>query len=309
MTYSLDSSNCHLDTIVFKPDTAGHFDDIVGNTGATYRGLLFKPDEEVELVGRLHVDMFDQRKFLLDNINIGITFELNNPSFYLQKITPTNTSHLKILDATLYMDHVKVNPELALHHQQTLNSGVNVVYNYKRCEVRNFLVGPNLSSFAWDNVCNGPLPDFVLFAMVDSEAYNGHVQKNPFNFQHFDLNSFNASVNGIEVAPRNLAFNFTQKNPLSQHAYFSLFKQLNLHRFDKANIIDRNFYNNGGFILAYDLTPDRDNDCGNFVNSGALRVEAKFKKPLPQSITVLAYMQFDCDLIVDKERNVFTNYV
>lgn len=311
LNYSSDTSECHLDSVVFRPDTPGHFNDIKGNKGAEHRGWLFKPNEEVELCGRLHIDMLNCSKWLLDNVSIGLNFELNNPSFYLQKTNKDNPSTLQILDATLYIDHCKINPELALYHQQVLDSGKNAVYNYKRCEVRNYMVPANVTSFSWDNICMGPLCDFVIFAMLDSNSYNGDYTTSPYEFKNYDLSSFNVSVNGIEICPRNLAFNFDQQNPLSQHAYYSLFRQLNLHKSDKANVVTRKFFNNGGFMLGYDLSADREagNDCGNFVNSGSMRIEVKFKKPLPNSITVLAYLQFDSDLIIDRDRNIHTNYV
>lgn len=308
LNYEESSAAQHLAGIIFKADTPKHFEKITSeNAGASERGLLFQPDEEVELVGRLHLDMLNTKKFMLNNVDIGLTFELHRPEFYLMKTTDTNTSSLKIIDATLFIDHVKLNPEVALAHQRILDSGSNAIYNYKRCEIRNHLVSEKSSSFAWDNVCNGNLPEFVLICMTETNSFNGDVTKNPFNFQHFNLQSFTASLNGIEIPPRNLSFDFSPErtNPCSQHAYFSLFKQLNLHRFDKANLIDKEFYNNGGFILAYDLTPDRDIDCTNFLNSGALRFEGKFRKAIPSSITIIAYLQYDADLVIDKDRHVY----
>lgn len=154
-------------------------------------------------------------------------------------------------------------------------------------------------------MCNGLLPELVLITFVENLAYQGSPDSNPFNFQHFNLTSVTASVNGIEISPRNLQFDFTLKNPSSQHAYFNLFKQLNLHRFDRANQISRNLFNNGAFMLAYDLTPDHDNDCSNIIHTGSLRFEGKFKESVGKAITILVYLQFDADLIVDKDRNVY----
>lgn len=307
LNYSLESSNQHLDGIVFKMDTAGSFEKFDStNLGSLERAKLFQDGDEVDLIGRLHIDMLNSSKFLLNGVDIGLSFELNRPEFYLQKTNAKNQSSLKILKATVYIDHIKVTPDVALAQQQILDGGTNARYNYKRCEVRNHLVQIGSSTFSWNNVSTGALPEFCIIAMVDTEAYNGSVTKNPFNFQTFNIQSFNVTVNGLEVgAPRHLEFNFNQNNPLSQHSYFSLFKQLNLHKFDQANLIDRKLYNAGCFLLAYDLTPDRDTDCNNFINSGSIRFEARFAEPLPVSVTVLAYLQYDADLIIDKDRNVY----
>lgn len=306
LNYDDKSSGQHLDGVIFKLDIAKHFDDLAGsNTASGDRGLLFQPGNPVELVGRLHLDMFNCPKLLLNNIDVGITIELNSPNFYLRKVDAENKSNLELLDATLYMDQVKINPEVALSIERLLETK-NAVYNYKRIEVRNFLLQKDVSSFNIDNVSNGVLPELVVFAMTETKAYLGDSSKNPFAFKHFDLTKFSASVNGIEIAPRNLSFDFSKEmNPLSQHAYFSLFKQMRLHQFDRSNLITRNLYNNGCMLIGFDLTPDRGGECGNIGQTGSLRFEGTFAKVLPETVTALVYMQFDADLIVDKDRNIY----
>lgn len=295
-----------MDTIIWEMDTAGKFDKFAENEGLKKRGMMLPIGEEVELIGRLHLDMFNTTKYLLNAVDFLLTFELNRPEFYLMKQSNANISELKILDATLYMEHVKLNPEVSLSHEKLLESKM-AMYNYKRVDVRNFLIADKSSSFALDNVYNGTLPELMIIGFVDTEAYNGNVTKNPYNFQHFNLSDFTASVNGYEITPRNLVFNFeNKKNPHSQRAYFQFFKQLNFHRFDRSNQVTRELYNNGLFLLAYDLTPDRGVDCANIIQGGVIRLAGKFSKPLPNSITAIVYMQFDADLGIDKARNVYT---
>lgn len=305
LNWEPDSAAQHLSSIIWKVDTPKKFDSFGENLNGIDRGLLFPLGEEIDLVGRLHLDMLNTTKYLVNNVDFGLTFELAPQDFYLMKKTSTIKSELKILDAALYMDHIKLNPEVLLTHQRILQQK-NALYPYKRCDVRNFTIAQNSTSFSIDNVCNGILPEFVLIAMVDNDAYQGKHDKNPFNFQHFGLTSFNASINGIEISPRKLEFDFLdKKNPRSQHAYFNLFSQLNLHRFDRANSITPQLFNNGAFILAYDLTPDHDKVCGNVIQTGSLRFEGQFAKTVGNAITILVYLQFDTELIIDKDRNVF----
>lgn len=58
-------------------------------------------------------------------------------------------------------------------------------------------------------------------------------------------------------------------------------------------------------MLAYDLTNDHDNDCSGLAQTGALRFEGKFSETVTKAITVLVYLQYDSDLIIDRDRNVF----
>lgn len=58
-------------------------------------------------------------------------------------------------------------------------------------------------------------------------------------------------------------------------------------------------------LIGFDLTPDRGGECGNIGQTGSLRFEGTFAKVLPETVTALVYMQFDADLIVDKDRNIY----
>lgn len=305
LNFEVESANQHLDGVIWKMDTAKNFDTFATNKNGLERGLLFQQNESVDLVGRLHVDMFNTPKYLLNNIDFGLTLELNQPNFYLIR-KDANKSELTIEDATLYMEHLVINPEVLLAHQSILEQK-NAVYPYKRCEIKNFTLAQHVNSFQLDNVCTGLLPELCIVFMVENAAYQGmDGTKNPFNLQHFNLSSFEASVNGLSLHPRSLEFDFTQKNPRSQLAYFNLFKQLNLHRFDRANQISRELYNNGCFMICFDLSPDHEaTDCSSITNSGTLRFEGKFSKQLDQAITVLVYLQYDAELYVDKDRRIF----
>lgn len=304
LNFEADSAMQHLYPVCWKTDTAKYFDDLTNNSNGRDRGLLFPVNEEIDLYGNLALDLMGTKKYFLNNVNIDLTLELAPSNFYLMR-TKDNLSQLKILDATLFMNVLTINPEIMLKHQTQLKTYKVATYPYKRAELRNFTIGTGSTSFQIDNVCNGILPDFVLIVMVDNLAYQGDETLNPFNFQHFNISSFNASVNGIEIAPRHMDFNFSQTNPRSQHAYFNLFNQENIRKFDRANQITPDLFNNGAFILAYDLSTDRDNLCESRHKTGSLRFDAKFKTAIQKTITVIAYLQYSARLHIDSERNVY----
>ena len=61
--------------------------------------------------------------------------------------------------------------------------------------------------------------------------------------------------------------------------------------------------------FAFDLTADLD-DGGHFqlVKQGNLQLELQFKTPLPETINVIVYAEFDNVIEVDKARNVIFDY-
>lgn len=310
LNYSQESSDQHLDTIIFELDTVGEYDNFDGNTGAKKRAMMLQNGEEVELIGRLHLDMFNTPKLLLNGVDFLLTLELNKPEFYMLKKTEKNKTELKIVDCNLYMEHVKLLPDVTLAIERNLETKM-AMYPYKRVDVRTMTIASNSTSFSLDNIYSGQnLPELIIFGLVDNDAYNGNYKLNPFNFQPFNLSEITASIDGYEISPRNLKFNFNLNNPQTQRAYFQLFKQLSFHRFDRANLISRELFNKNCFLLGWDLTPDKSSsDCTSIMTGGNLRLQGKFSVSLPKTVVAIIYMQFDADIGIDKTRNVYTQMV
>lgn len=293
-------------SVGWKVDTVGKFDSLIENDAGRERGLKYGVGEEVELCGRLCHDLMSCNKYLLNNVPINLTLELAPPEFYLMR-TSGNKSMLQITEALLFMDLVRIDPDLCIQIERELLHQ-KAVYPYKKSEVRNFTIAQNSNSFQLDNVVQGILPEFVIVCFVHNDAYLGDTSKNPFNFQHFKLTNFNASVNGVELAPRHLDFDYTKTNPRSAHAYFTLFDQLNVRKLDRGNQITKELYDGGMFMLGYDLTADHNSTCNNRLESGTLRLDAKFAANIPHAITVLVYLQFDSYLLIDSNRVIYPQF-
>lgn len=144
--------------------------------------------------------------------------------------------------------------------------------------------------------------------MVTSKAYNGSRDKNPFNFQHFELQRFNLSVNGTQIPSQPLEFDFSnkQKGFLSTRGYSTLFSGTGIHYYDKGHQITKDLYDNGNFMLAFDLTADRSYNslCMNSLNHGNIRIEGRFSTQLKEAVTCLVYCEFDSVVKIDNNRVV-----
>ena len=94
-------------------------------------------------------------------------------------------------------------------------------------------------------------------------------------------------------------------------AYAGLFGGTNKINRDEGNDISRSDYANGYALYAYDLTPDlAEDDHVNLTRQGTVRLDLKFGNALAQTVTVIAYAEFDNLIEIDRNRNVvfdFTN--
>ena len=305
LNYGSDAASTHLESSGWYMDS-GKFDSLTAkdNIGLDTRKKIFEKNKVVELIGKVHSDMFNQPKYMVNNVDLKITFNMEKPEFYM--LEATEDGHIKIMAATLYVNHVTINPNILLAHHNALQQR-NAVYQYKRVEIKTYTLNPGNHSLNIDNIVMGQLPNLIIFTMVSNEAYTGDRKKNPFNFQHFNMQQFSLNINGIPTPIQPIEFDFRESNGIvSTRGYNTLFKGTGIHYFDKGHQITKKLFDNGAFLLAFDITPDHGyNDlCTNLIKQGSIRIEGRFSEPLAESVTCLMYMEFDSIIEIDKNRNV-----
>ena len=84
------------------------------------------------------------------------------------------------------------------------------------------------------------------------------------------------------------------------------FSSTGIHHDDRADIVTLEIFTKGYYILGFDLTPDReaDEEHISLPRQGNMRIEARFKKPLPEPTTCILYAEFPGYVEIDNSRNV-----
>ena len=77
-------------------------------------------------------------------------------------------------------------------------------------------------------------------------------------------------------------------------AYETLFSSTGIHHDDRAHMITLEMFTRGFYILGFDLTPDREADEKHISlpRQGNVRIEARFKKPLPEPSLAFCMLNF-----------------
>ena len=91
--------------------------------------------------------------------------------------------------------------------------------------------------------------------------------------------------------------------------YRTLFEISGIHHSNSGLQITHDMYINGYFMLLFDLKPFRAASEGHtsHPDSGNIRVELKFSKPLHEPITCIFYLEYDNSVCVDTSRTVTTD--
>jgi len=147
-----------------------------------------------------------------------------------------------------------------------------------------------------------------VIGLVDNRAYNGDRQRNPFNFQHFNLNEIAVYLDGQQQhAVRPVQPDYA--HGLYIRAYNSMFVGTGKLCKDESLYISGEDYSAGYALYAFDLTADvGEEDHFSLVRHESVRLSLKFSAVLANTVTAVAYAEFENVIEVDRDRNVVFDF-
>ena len=287
--------------LLFDKTTITNDNDNQTNQGFVIRRNRFKTKNVVEFCGKIHSDIFNINKYLLNNVNINLELFKNDKKIYLMGKDSVDYD-LSIVSAHLKVRRVAIAPSVMLAHAMALEK-TTAKYPIKRSLVYGYPYEFNSTRFE-KSLHVGVMPTRVLVGLVHTENVTGSFDKNPFTFEHFNVKSIMLKAASASIPYSNeLNFNYDKNQYLE--AYNTLFTNIK----GSDNNISYVDYAGGHTIYAFDLTPDLCNSGHyNIMKNGSLNLSIKLDKSVDKSITIITYMEFDNILEIDNKRNIFLDY-
>ena len=311
LSYGDDAKSTHLTSSLYYKDIAGKMDnanplEAQANSGLKKRHSYFATGGTVDLLGRIHADIFYQPKYLPNDVTIRIRLVRNKNNFCLMSATPNENYKVRISDCKIYVRKVKLSPSVFVAHAKALETG-NAKYPLRRVICKTFTVPRGNLDCTQENLFSGQLPTRLVLGCVDNAAFNGDYGKNPFNFKHFSLSQLKVYLDGQQQNIRPLDLNFESNHYIN--AYMTLYTGTGKQFMDEGNQIQRDDFSRGYAIYAFDLTPDlAEDDHFNLIKDGNVRVDMKFAAALPNTMNVIVYAEFENIIEIDRSRNVIFDY-
>lgn len=310
LNYGAESKKTHLQTVMFVKDESSKLENFLianrsennvvvetPNPGFINRRKNFL-NQKCEMYGRLHCDFFNIDKYLLNNINIEVILHKSDDSFSLMGDTGFK---VEISDLYLNVRKVKIAPEVILAQAMALEKG-NAKYYMDRIVVEAKSIKKESVEHTFENISKGPIPKRLIIGLVDTLAFSGKNNKNPFNFQHFNISEINIAIDGEQLPYQPINFDF-EKNQFIQ-GYYSLVNSNDLSVIKSGNDITMDDYKNGYTLFAFDLAPDSCQNNHNLDQFGSLKLKFTFKQELPCNVTVILYHEYNSTLEIDKLRDI-----
>ena len=345
-SYSEEASKTHLQNALFFKDTAGAMEvadpkipnpfDLVwgfdekplaytevlydndgsesadqyrqyGNQGLHLRWLYSRESQTFELQGKLHVDICQQEKLLINNVDMRIKLTRSKPSFYLMSKSGTPDFRIRIMEASLFVDKVKVSDHVYLSQQNVLMKA-NAVYPIAYTTMKSISIPRGNTMGPQDTIFLGQIPTHMIIAFVDNDAYSGSYVKNPFNFKNFELEKIVARVNGEQFPAKPIECKYSNDNKcggIFSRAFNQLFVGTNRMQGNQAGIISRKDFSRGYTIYCFDLRGDVGCE-GHFElrKTGTVQLDIKFGTDLPGTVSMLVYAKFDNFIEIDYKRDI-----
>ena len=313
LSYSPSIKNTILKCGLYNEDK-GNFESVEPmkqngpkNAGAKWRYEQTKLSRSFECMGRIHSEIFQQGKLLLNKVPLTIKLTRNDPDFVLMSKKERYKYRISIDGASLYVTIKKIAPHIREAHETRLLTS-NARYPLKRTDIKFFSRAANISDLSEPNVVNGILPSRIVFGLVETDAFNGHLRKNPFNFQNFNLNYVAVKRNGQDIPFEPISLNFDNSECVK--GYINLMHSLGFMNRNKSNGIDPFVdYKNGYTLFCVNLNQDFSQGGGHFnlQQTGNIQLILKLAKTSNKAITMVTLLEFDTVMEIDKDWNIIYN--
>ena len=302
LNHSEDSKESQMQCMGYFKDT-GNMDStdpiMDSNFGLTQRFVWSKDGNSVDLEGQIFADVMMQQRLILNGVQLNVKLFPSSNEFAL--MSATNDYKIELTDAILKVCQNRVNPSIIIGHDNALSTS-NAIYPYIRSNIKTFSVAAGLQSFSADDLWQGELPTRVVIAMTSSAAFNGTINRNPFNFEHMYTNFIAMYVDGESKPATPLTPNFKTNNFTAE--YLSLFSGTGKLNKNDGNFITKEEFAKGYAIFIIDLDSNHSDDYVSLSRRGHSRLVLRFQESLTEPICVIAYGMFNSNFQIDKARNI-----
>lgn len=277
----------------WSKDTAGHMEVAASdgaNLGGRARGATFASSKSVTMVGRMLSDIFMQGCSIPPKTGIRVVLQPASESFVLMAAAATEYElHIESAELHVVRQHT---PTQLVQAVGSLAAKRNLKLNYRRTEVtmRNIrgVMSESVDLFS----ASAPLPDRILVGFVTSKAYAGQLESNPYNFQKFDYQTVQLTVDSRNYPSLPYKPDFGNSND-----YLPLYNSL-LHEFNAdtsnhmINVTPAEFYN-GYTLYPFRLTPR--SCCGDVLGdplTGGVKLVLTKKTEATETLTLIVLAEY-----------------
>lgn len=305
-SYGREEKEGKLRSELYYKDTPGKMDECRTNvepdSGFKLRKDIAAESNEFEMEGPIYADIFRQKRYLLNGVEMKLKFTQSADKFRIHGADETKGFKVVITYARLKLCHVAVTPNITVAHTATLKADNPAIYPYMKTEIKAMPIG--LTTYvSFDDIFTGKIPQRLICFIVNSNAYTGNYELNPFTLYHLNMSSMGVRINGELYNYREMEMNFADEKYLS--VYNEMLNGLRKWTGKEDIFISREDYPEGYTFWVFDLEYDSASDyVFPMIRQGNLSIDLSFRSEPATQYLFVVYGMFRSMLGIDKARNV-----
>ena len=203
LSYGSDAKSTQLTNQLWYKDTASRMNAIeLADGPAPNHGFVARRDHitgsrVVDMMVRLHVDLFLQDKFLINGVDVKIRLVRSKPSFALM-CAGVNEYKITIVNAALFVKKATLNPAVQIAHIKALERST-VKYPLRPVDCKVYSIPAGALSHTHENLFLGTQPKRLVLCCIDNDAYNGAYNKNTFHAKNNAICFHSVYVDGRQI--------------------------------------------------------------------------------------------------------------
>ena len=313
LSYSDDYLDTQGFTFGWEKDEAKKFDtvDVADDSPRQARHMTFINGSDVyhtrTLIGRFVGELFQQERLMVHGADLRLVLRRTGHDFVLMGES-ANKQQLVILKALLHVDFVKIDDTLLIKHYN-MHQKKNMIIPITRKLIKTYNITKGTYSETISSLFNqGILPKRMVLAMTTNQAFNGIYNKNCFNFQHFGLTELRVNYGGKDFPNKPFKPDFANQDYTK--SYMSLFQGTDKLDKDVHLPITYEEYPEGFTVFCFDFTPDisSSDNVKQLQKTGNITIDLRFSSALTQTVTLIAYAEYDNKIEIDFAKNVYKDY-
>ena len=176
LNYDKEAAESPLGCGLFCKDTAGQMEEInitadpVLNTGLGTKSEWTKTSKTIKLQGRIHSDLFNQEKVILNGVDLMVKLHHHKPEFCLLSADAAPAYKIIIMDALLYVKKTELTPSVF----NAINDK-NAQYTITKTTPKVFTVPRGQKSQHIDNAFLGEILKRIAVCMMILDLITKHM--------------------------------------------------------------------------------------------------------------------------------------
>ena len=146
LSFGQEAKNSQLSALLWHRNTSEHLDTRgATNLGYTKRKALAAESKEIDMMGKLHLDLFFQNQYLLNGVEVRLRLIRSNDLFCLHGNANQADNKVSLKEVILFVRKVKPNPAIQLAHVKALQHGT-AKYPVREWKSRALLCRPGIQA-------------------------------------------------------------------------------------------------------------------------------------------------------------------